>query len=226
MKCRLAILAVIAVSISMPALAQELASMPHAASSAPISMAGDTNENQYMIGVLDMLQIDVFDIPDLNRTVQVDNSGFVSIPLIGQVAASGRTPNQLSQDIAAELAEKYLKDPIVSVTVKDPASQKVTVDGSVMQPGTYEIAPHTTLMQAVALAKGPDTVADTHHVTIIRATAEGQMTTAFDLQDIRDGKAVDPIVQPRDVIVVDVSDSRRFVRDYGSLFGLVGALRP
>ena len=110
--------------------------------------------------------------------------------------------------------------------VKDPASQKITVDGSVLQPGTYEINPRTTLMQAVALAKGPDVVADTHHVTIIRATAAGQKTTVFDLQDIRDGKTVDPYVQPRDVIVVDVSDSRRFVRDYGSLFGLAGALRP
>jgi polysaccharide export outer membrane protein len=226
MKYRLELLAAIIIGVSTPLHAQEVASVPGPSTAAGMPTIDGAEQAQNTIGVLDTLQIDVFDIPDLSRTVQVDNSGFVSLPLIGQVSANGRTPSQLSQDIAAELQLKYVKDPVVVVTVKDPASRKITVDGSVLVPGTYEIGPSTTLMQAVALAKGPDTVADTHHVTIMRATVEGQKTTIFDLEDIRDGKAVDPFVQPHDVIVVDASGTRRFVRDYGSLFGLVGALRP
>jgi polysaccharide export outer membrane protein len=219
-------LAAMAIFLSAPVRAQEFASNANSAIAVAPPQPGATPAVDYSIGPLDTLQIDVFDVPDLSRTVQVDNSGFVVFPLIGQVPASGRSPNQLSQDIAAELQKKYLKDPIVTVIVKDPASQKITVDGSVILPGVYEIEPHTTLMQAVALAKGPDTVADTHHVTIIRVTAEGQQTTVFDLEDIRDGNAVDPFVHARDVIVVDVSGTRRFVRDYGSLIGLAAMLHP
>jgi len=226
MKCWLLSFATIAICVSSPLRAQNVASVSGSTSATRVPMTNETVGANYTIGVLDTLQIDVFDVPDLNRTVQVDDSGFVVFPLIGQISASGRSPSQLSQDIAGELQKKYLKDPIVIVTVKDPASQKITVDGSVLQPGTYEITARTTLMQAVALAKGPDPVADTHRVTIIRDNSEGRKATVFDLEDIRDGKAVDPFVQPRDVIVVDVSGTRRFVRDYGSLFGLVGALRP
>jgi polysaccharide export outer membrane protein len=172
------------------------------------------------------LQIDVFDVPDLSRTVQVDGSGFVVVPLVGQVRASDRTPDQLAEYIASELGEKYLKNPIVTVIVKDPASQKVTVDGSVVQPGIYQIGPQTTLLQAVALAKGPDAVSDAHRVTIIRNGAGGQTVSIFDLVDIREGKTADPFVRANDVIVVDVSDARRFVRDFGNLISLAAILHP
>jgi polysaccharide export outer membrane protein len=203
------------------ASAQDVASISSPASATSANFAPD-----YTIGAQDTLQIDVFDVPDLSRTVQVDGSGFVLVPLIGQVQASGRTPNDLAKYIATELGEKYLKDPIVTVIVKDPASQKVTVDGSVVQPGIYQIGPHTTLLQAVALAKGPDAVSDAHCVTLIRNVTGGQTVSTFDLVDIREGKAADPFVQANDIIVVDVSDIRRFVRDFGNVISLAAILHP
>jgi len=178
------------------------------------------------IGSKDTLAVEVFDVPALSQTSQVDNAGFIEMPLIGQVQAAGRTPNELAADITKALRAKYMKNPIVTVTVKDSASKKVTVEGSVNQPGLYDIGPTTTLMQAVAMAHGPDQVADIHRVAIIRTGADGRSTSVYDLDDIRDGKAADPLVRPNDEVVVDTSGSRKFVRDFGSVFSLLGWLHP
>ncbi|HKD48377.1 MAG TPA: polysaccharide biosynthesis/export family protein, partial [Rhizomicrobium sp.] len=90
----------------------------------------------YTISSLDMLSIDVFDVPELSLAqIQVDSSGTISMPFIGRVSAAGLTTTQLSQRIAAELDQKYIKNPVVTVTVKDAASQKITVDGDVTKPG-------------------------------------------------------------------------------------------
>jgi polysaccharide export outer membrane protein len=204
------------------ALAQDVTSVPNSS----VPRATMTGTAGLPIGPQDTVVIDVFDVPDLSRTVQVDNSGFIVLPLIGQIQANGRTTDQLAQDISTMLAKRYMKNPIVSVTMKDAASQKVTVDGEVTEPGMYEVGPETTLSEAISLAKGPDQVADQHHVAIVRMTPQGRQTTVYDLTDIREGKTVDPLVKPRDVIVVDDSGSRRFVRDFGSIFSMIGFLRP
>jgi polysaccharide export outer membrane protein len=119
-----------------------------------------------------------------------------------------------------------MKDPIVTVSVKDAASKKVTVDGSVVQPGLYEITPGTTLTQAVAMAKGPDQVADIHHVSIIRGQGAARSISVFDLDAIHDGKTVDPSVDPDDTVVVDSSGTRKFVRDFGSVISVLGFIHP
>src|SRR6185437_3089685 len=97
------------------------------------------DNGDYVIGPQDALDVQVFGVPALSGTVQVDNTGYVSLPLLGRVKASGRTTNELSKRIAAELNKKYVKDPIVTVTTKDAASQKITVAGSVSKPGLYQI---------------------------------------------------------------------------------------
>lgn len=181
----------------------------------------------YTISSLDMLSIDVFDVPELSLAqIQVDSSGTISMPFIGRVSAAGLTTTQLSQRIAAELDQKYIKNPVVTVTVKDAASQKITVDGDVTKPGIYEIQPHTTLTQAVALAQGPSNVADIHSVSIVRVNSAGRNVTSYDLSSIHDGKAADPFVEANDEVVVDTSGARKFVRDFGSVIGLLTFWHP
>jgi polysaccharide export outer membrane protein len=183
--------------------------------------------SDYTISSLDTLTIDVFGVPELSQTaVQVDNAGTIAMPFIGRVQAVGLTTSQLSQRISTELDQKYVKSPIVTVTVKDAASQKITVDGEVTQPGVYEIPPHTTLTQAVALAKGPSNVADIHEVSIVRLGTAGRNVSNYDLDAIHDGKATDPFVQANDEVVVDASGSRKFVRDFGSVLGLLTYWHP
>ena len=183
--------------------------------------------SDYRIGPQDMLLVDVFQVPDLSKTVQVETSGTILLPLIGEVSATGRTPKQLSDDIADKLSKDYVKDPLVTVTVKESSSQKVTIDGAVIQPGIYPIAGNTTLMQAVALAKGPDPkLANTRQVAIFRATGAQRTAAVFDLSAIRSGKAVDPPVYANDVIVVETSGGRRFLQDLGNIIPFVPLFRP
>lgn len=215
-----AILSCIATTVA----AQQLASLP--ATGASTSQVSSAGFSEYEISPQDTLNVAVFDVPQLSQTVQVDNAGNIALPLLGTVQAAGRTTRQLSQEIAAALNAKYVKDPVVTVTLKDAASQKVTVDGEVTQPGVYEIQPHATLTQAVALAHGPDPVADIHHVSIVRNTSAGRVITVYDLDDIHDGKIVDPALHANDEVVVDTSGTRQFVRDFGSAFSLVWLLKP
>ena len=218
--------------VSGSALADPAASSAGQPAAAPIADRPALNSvatmpSDYTISSLDTLTVDVFGVPELSQTaVQVDNAGTIAMPFIGRVQAVGLTTGQLSQRIAGDLDQKYVKDPIVTVTVKDAASQKITVDGEVTQPGVYEIQPHTTLTQAVALAKGPSNVADIHEVSIVRVNAQGRAITTYDLDQIHDGKATDPFIQANDEVVVDASGSRKFVRDFGSVIGLLTYFHP
>jgi len=199
--------------------AQQLASVP--------ALNGPTVLPDYKIGTQDTITIEVFGVPELSQTaVQVDNAGTIAMPLIGRISAVGLTTGELSQKISHELDQKFVKNPIVTVAVKDAASQKITVDGSVTQPGVYEIPAHTTLTQAVSLAKGPDNVANIHTVSIVRNGASGRTVSTYDLDAIHDGKTADPVVEANDEIVVDTSGSRKFVRDFGSVLGLLSFWHP
>lgn len=226
MKRSLICLAAIAASIGGAAQAQQAAGTRYATAASTVSSAHGSIPADYQIGIKDSLAIDVFDLPNLSQTVDVDNTGSINLPLIGQVHAEGLTPNQLSRAIAAALSAKYMKDPIVTVSIKDAASKKVTVSGSVVQPGVYEVTPATTLTQAVAMAHGPDQVADIHHVAIIREQGGARTTSVYDLDDIHDGKVADPAVSADDTVVVDYSGSRKFVRDYGGVISALSLLHP
>ena len=187
-----------------------------------------TRQADYLISPQDVLVVDVFQIPDLSRTVQVDSSGQILLPLIGQVAASGRTVAQLSNEVENKLGRKYLKDPQVTVTVKDYLSQKITVDGAVVQPGIYPIADNTTLLQAIALAHGPDQhVANLSRVAVFRNAGDKRTAAIFDLSNIRDGKAPDPQIFANDVIVVDTSGTKSFLHNViGDIAPFFGLFRP
>ncbi len=177
----------------------------------------------YRIGPLDKLDITVFQVKDLTLDgVQVDGSGRISLPLIGNVTAAGKTAPELGDEIATLLKGKYLQNPQVTVTVSDAISQKVTIDGAVREPGVYAMSGPTTLLQAVAMAKGPDPkIAKLDRVAVFRTT-NGQRTAAvFDLKAIRAGKADDPEIYGNDVIVVDGSMLKSVLREaLGALPGL------
>lgn len=168
--------------------------------------------DDYQIGAQDMIEVTVFQVTDLSKTVRVDSGGTILLPLIGQMTASGRTAKELGDDVAAELGKKYLNDPLVTVTVKESASQRVTVDGAVTRPGIFPISGETTLMQAIALAQGPAELADLHKVAIFRNEGAQRMTAVFDLAAIREGKADDPRILANDLVIVEASRGRQFLR--------------
>lgn len=177
---------------------------------------------EYRIGVGDKLNVRVFQVADLSfDELVVDTSGNIQMPLIGAVSSAGRTAGEMSIDIAERLSAQYLRNPQVTVTVTEAASQKITVDGAVTKPGVYEMRGSTSLLQAVAMAEGPTRVADLTKVAVFR-TIDGRRSVAlFDLGAIRQGRASDPQVLGDDVIVVDTSRLSTALRE---VVGAVPAL--
>jgi len=106
------------------------------------------------VGAEDLLEITVFEIPELSRTVRVTEKGTISLPLLGEVPAGGLTPGMLEGRIREKLAEKYLHDPQVSVFVREYGSKRVSVLGAVGKPGSYEMLGARSLLQVLAQAGG------------------------------------------------------------------------
>jgi polysaccharide export outer membrane protein len=178
-----------------------VAKLPAAVTADPIG-AGQAD---YRIGPLDTLDVSVFGVPDLTKTVQVSGSGQIAFPLIGSVPAAGKTTQQLKTELEARLGAKYLQSPQVDVSVKEATSQRVTVQGAVKESGIFPLVGDTTLLQAIALAKGLDQTADPHGVLIFRKINGKKNVASFDLRSIQKGTTEDPTLQGGDVIVVDQS---------------------
>lgn len=106
------------------------------------------------IGSEDVLDINVFGAPDLNREVRVSTSGEISLPLIGEVRAAGLTPRELEKVLEALLRPKYINDPHVSVFVHEMQSHAVSVVGAVRKPGVFQIRGAKTLLEVLSLAEG------------------------------------------------------------------------
>ena len=157
----------------------------------------------YRIGVLDILSIRVFQEPELTfEELQVDAGGSINFPLIGEVEAAGQTPIELSRSLEQGLGTRFIRNPQVVVGVVQSAAQRVIVEGNVTEPGVYEIAGSSSLLESIARAKGLTRVAVVDEVVVLR-TVDGQaMGAVFDLQAIREGRAPDPEILGGDRIVV------------------------
>ncbi|MFN2099295.1 polysaccharide biosynthesis/export family protein [Altererythrobacter sp. MF3-039] len=167
----------------------------------------------YLIGPFDKLKIDVFGVEDLQKEVQIDASGRLSFPLIGEVEASGSTPSELANLIKERLSGRFVRDPQVTVNLTETVSQVITVDGSVDEPGLYPVVGKMTLMRAVATAGGLTEFAGMENVVVFRTVNGQDYAALFNLKAIRRGNYSDPEIYANDVIVVSESRARRIFRD-------------
>ena len=181
----------------------------------------------YRIGPSDLLEISVFQVPELSRTVRVNARGALTLPLIGQIQAGGLTGQQLEALLAQKLKETYLQDPQVSVFIKEFISQRVTVGGNVNKVGVFPISGKTTLMQAIAMAGGLDRLANENDIKVFRNKRDGSREVlTYDLVPIRNGEVEDPQLHTSDVIQVGKSGGRAAFKDITeairdiSVFGL------
>ena len=201
--CAVAIAAIAALASGPSAIAASNAS------DFALATIDTTTVNDYRIGPLDKLNITVFQVKELTvENLQVDASGQILLPLIGVLQAKGRTTLQLSDDIAEKLKAHYLQSPQVSVMVADTASQKVTVEGAVNDAGVFEMKGRTSLLEAVARAKGLAKAANSHRVSIVRSVDGVPHAATFDLAAIAAGKARNPEVIANDVVIVDSARSK------------------
>jgi polysaccharide biosynthesis/export protein len=207
--------------------------MPMAAASAPTAGGGATAlatlanlGADYKIGPNDLMDVEVFGVPDLKRTARVNAGGQISMPLIGNVLIAGLTAQQAETLIAEKYAQKYLQNPEVSVFIREFTTQRITVEGAVGRPGIYPITGSVTMLKVLALVGGGASYADLTDVALYRQGEKGeQIKQSHNVEKIRAGEMEDPVVMAEDVIVVKRDPTRTLLRD--SLFrDVIDSINP
>lgn len=166
------------------------------------------------LGPLDVLSIKVFRVSELSGEYQVDAKGMLNLPLIGSISVRNKSPQEFAKELEQLYGRNYLNNPQISVRVMASINNSVTLEGGVAVPGVYQLAGRTTLLGAVAMARGiAQQDANPRRVVVFRKRNGQTMAAAFDLVAIRRGEMEDPIVYPGDVIVVDSSQVRPIYRD-------------
>jgi polysaccharide export outer membrane protein len=192
-------------SLSGAVVAQTPASDAGASAPQPGSASGTkAHDDAYVIGNDDHLAISVWKEPDLTRAIPVRSDGKISLPLVGEIQAAGRTPLQLELDIANRL-RNYVTVPEVTVIVEQINSKKYNILGQVGRPGEYSLTLSTTIMDAIAAAGGFKDFAKSKGVYILRQNADGtQSRMNFNYKDFIKGKNLSQNVkiEPRDTIIV------------------------
>lgn len=175
-----------------------------------------------VIGAQDLLEITVFNVPELSKSLQVAETGTINFPLLGAVAVAGKTARQVEQDIAARLGAEYLQNPQVTVYVKENNSRNITISGAVRAPGVYPLETRTSLLQAIAIAGDFDESAEPN-VLILRGPGGGQSAARFDIRKIQKGQMADPILRAGDRVVVGESAIKKGFNTILKSMPLVGA---
>ena len=169
----------------------------------PPALAGNkADDNSFVIGNDDVLGINVWKEPDFSRSIQVRSDGKISLPLLGEVQAAGRTPLQLEHDIATKLLN-YMTKPEVTVMVEQTNSKKFNILGQVTKPGSYSLALAPTIVDAIAIAGGPKDFAKQKSIYILRQNpGSGQARIVFNYKDFLKGKIQNVKLEPHDTVVV------------------------
>ncbi|HEX6975680.1 MAG TPA: polysaccharide biosynthesis/export family protein [Vicinamibacterales bacterium] len=149
----------------------------------------------------DKLRIEVYKDAQLSQSLQVRPDGKITLPLLGDIPAAGRTSTELQEAITNSLKE-YIKTPVVTVIVTETVPANIYVMGEVNHPGPQPLKGPTSIMQALATAGGFTEWANTKDVQILRPTSTGQTTLHFNYKDAVNGKAKMVMLQPNDTVIV------------------------
>lgn len=157
---------------------------------------------EYQLGAEDVVEIAVYQAPEISRTVPIRPDGKISLPLVGDVQASGKTATELAEELRGRL-EGYVQGPRVTVIVQEIHAPRVFVLGEVVRPGAYPLRGRLDLLQAIALAGGLGDFASRSRILLIRRTPEGEERRVIDYGDLvstRSGRP--PVLLPGDTIYV------------------------
>jgi len=166
--------------------------------------AARPHNDTYIIGDDDVLSINVWKEQEVSRTVPVRSDGKISLPLAGEVQASGETPLQLEKLLAAKL-QGFISEPEVTVIVTQINSQKFNILGMVNKSGTFPLTSSLTVLDAIALAGGFRDFAKQKSIYVLRKDPNGgELRLPFNYKDVIKGRNMEQNirVQPGDTIVV------------------------
>ena len=180
----------------------------------PDRITQGTEAYDVALGPLDVLHINIFRVPDLTGDYQVDANGRLDLPLVGAVSVRDENSEQFARKLEGLYGAKYLNNPDITVRVQTTNQLNVTIEGGVATPGIYALPGKTSLLGAIALARGFNTQdSNPRRVAIFRKRDGKTVAAAFDVISIRHGDMADPIVYPGDTIVVDASKIGSIYRD-------------
>jgi polysaccharide biosynthesis/export protein len=169
---------------------------------APARSSGDP-DLQYRIGVEDLLAISVWRDTDLTREVPVRPDGRISLPLLQDIDAAGKTPKELGEEIQRRLKE-YLSSPSVTVIVREVNSLKAYFLGEIRTPGPVLMRSPVRLLQGIAMAGGLTEFGGRNGIILYRKTASGEKTIELSYRDLVTGKKPDDnlLLEPGDTVIV------------------------
>ena len=184
-------IAFFAVALMAVALASGLAQatpqtkpQPAAQVPAEVKEAKDALVRAYRIGPGDLLELKVFEVKELDQTVRVSEDGSITIPLLGRVMVEGLTQEGVVQKLTELLQAKYVKNPQVTIFIKEYKNQQVAVIGAVENAGSYELVGRKNLLQIISMAGGFSETAG-NEVFILREGSDGATSTvSIDLKDL------------------------------------------
>jgi polysaccharide export outer membrane protein len=158
--------------------------------------------DSYVIGESDVVTVNVYKEPTVSGSLLVRPDGMISLPLLGDIKAAGKTPLQLADEVTAKL-KKYIQDPHVTVTVQGINSKKVYLMGEVGRTGPLEMTPGMTLLQAIATAGGLSPYANAKKIYILRTVDGKQQKIPVQYkQALRGDGSLNLPLNPGDTIVV------------------------
>jgi len=163
-----------------------------------------TADEGFVIGPEDLLAISVWKEPEISRSIPVRSDGKITLPLVGELQASGKTPHGLELEISAKL-QSYITEPEVTVIVQEIRSQRFNILGQVSKPGSYQLSTSSTVLDAIAVAGGFRDFAKKKSIYVLRQSADGtQERLPFNYNEVIKGKNPEQNVKlkPRDTIVV------------------------
>lgn len=158
-------------------------------------------DEPYRVGREDVLDVSVWRDPDLSRTVPVRPDGFISLPMVGELKAEGKTPKELEAEIRQKLTP-IVQDPKVTVIVREVNASRVFVTGEVSRPGAYPLRGRVSVLQAIALAGGFTDFASQGSIMVIRRDGQGIPVDYAELVDTDDKSRIDLVLVPGDTVVV------------------------
>jgi polysaccharide export outer membrane protein len=182
------------------------------------------------IGPGDRLSIKVLEEPELTSDQYlVDAAGIIQMPLIGDIKTDGRTVEEIRDEIARRLGQRFIRDPQVVVSLAQHHKDVFTVEGQVREPGRYEVAIDMTLLGAIATAKGTGINARINEVVVMREINGQHLAARFNMDAIRMGRVPDPQIISGDKIVVGYSAGKGAWHDFlqaAPLFNIFYVLKP
>ena len=162
--------------------------------------------SEYKIGPKDLLEISVFGLDELNKTVRVSEYGKISLPLLGEVDVDGLTKTELERKLSRLLEEKYLQNPQVTIFIREFQSKRVSVLGAVENPGSYELLGRQTLLQVISRAGGLNQEAG-DDIIVIREHQDGttnSLKISIDDLFLKGDARFNIPLEPNDIINIPV----------------------